>query len=57
MNYRLEDIRQIHRDSNRDIKSLPSNIGDDTVSEWLNPADPPAGHNKAHKDCYSGTGR
>ncbi|KAF5622088.1 ankyrin repeat L25 [Fusarium tjaetaba] len=56
MTYRVEDIRHMYRESNRDMKSLPSGIGDDTVSEWLNPTNPSVDQNRAHKDCQPGTG-
>ncbi|KAF5634236.1 nacht and ankyrin domain protein [Fusarium sp. NRRL 52700] len=51
-NYRIEDV--IHRHSNPGIESLPSSIGNDAVSKWLNPADSSVDHCKAHKDGYSG---
>ncbi|RKK83781.1 hypothetical protein BFJ69_g2518 [Fusarium oxysporum] len=54
---KVEDIRQIATDSNRDIKSLSLSVRDDAVSRWLDSADPSVDHNKARQACHSGTGR
>ncbi|KAF5566205.1 ankyrin repeat [Fusarium phyllophilum] len=56
LNDKVEDIHRIAMDSNRDIKSLSSNVQDDAISRWLNPADPSVDHNKARKAWHSGTG-
>ncbi|SCV59497.1 uncharacterized protein FFFS_14066 [Fusarium fujikuroi] len=56
LNNKVEDIRQIATDNNRNIISLSSSIRDDAISRWLNPSDPSVDHNKARQTCHSGTG-
>ncbi|SCN82667.1 uncharacterized protein FFC1_03968 [Fusarium fujikuroi] len=56
LNDKVEDIRQIATDNNRNIISLSSSIRDDAISRWLNPSDPSVDHNKARQVCHSGTG-
>ncbi|SCV34431.1 uncharacterized protein FFB14_04898 [Fusarium fujikuroi] len=56
LNDKVEDIRQIATDNNRNIISLSSSIRDDAISRWLNPSDPSVDHNKARQTCHSGTG-
>ncbi|KAF5977577.1 hypothetical protein FBULB1_6509 [Fusarium bulbicola] len=57
LNDKVEDIRHITMESSRDIKSLSSTVHDDSISKWLDPADPSVDHNKALEVCHSGTGR
>ncbi|KAF5591594.1 ankyrin repeat [Fusarium subglutinans] len=57
LNGKVEDIRHIATESSRDIKSLSSTVRDDSISAWLDPADPSVDHNKAREVCHSGTGR
>ncbi|RKL38043.1 hypothetical protein BFJ72_g7505 [Fusarium proliferatum] len=56
LNDKVEDIRQIATDNNRNIISLSSSIRDDAISRWLNPSDPSVDHNKARQTCHLGTG-
>ncbi|KAF5594283.1 ankyrin repeat [Fusarium pseudocircinatum] len=57
LNEKVEDIHQLATESNRDIKSLSSNVQDDAILRWLNPADPSVDHNKARKAWHFGTGQ
>ncbi|KAF5253544.1 hypothetical protein FANTH_1615 [Fusarium anthophilum] len=57
INDKIEGIRHIATESNRDIKFLSSIVHDDAISRWLSPSDASVDHNKAREAYHSGTGQ